>query len=163
MTIGQRIEVLEQRLGELKAQLQGLESRLDTTATELRQQIEAVKFEARQSHDALRERLDRAEKQQTEINARAFPLIGFGILLSSLAAEIARLPVLLNLAIVVLSTGFAFQVIQPIAEPGWIEWQEGRRKRGIPSLRERWCAAWAAVEGAPVTVPHWLLLNRLGG
>lgn len=162
LTLEQRIDVLEKRANQLYTQLQGLESRLDTTAAELRQAIADVKAEARQTYAELKARLDLAEKQQTEINARAFPLVGFGIVISSLAGPMAdHLPASLDLAFVVLPAAFAARVIYPIAKPGWLKWQASRRERGIPTWRQRVAALIASMERTPLKTAQWVMMARL--
>jgi outer membrane murein-binding lipoprotein Lpp len=161
LTLEERIDVLERKANQLHTQLQGLEARLDATAAEVRQAIAKVKADAMQTYAELKARLDLAEKQQTEINARAFPLVGFGIVISGLAEPMAEhLPAWLDLAFVFLSAAFAARVIYPIAKPGWSKWQADRRERGIPTWRQQAATLLGAVERTPVPTAQWALMSR---
>jgi membrane protein implicated in regulation of membrane protease activity len=49
------------------------------------------------------------------LEARALPLIGFGIVISGLAADLAKLPVWIDLVGLVLATIFSLRIVVPIA------------------------------------------------
>jgi hypothetical protein len=81
----------------------------------LEQSISQLSSSTRSEHERIYRQIDHQEKEQTELEARALPLIGFGIVISGLAADLAKLPVWIDVVGLVLATIFSLRIVVPIA------------------------------------------------
>lgn len=68
----------------------------------------------RQWRESIHRRIDHQEKEH-RAGGRALPLISFGILISGLAADLAKLPVWIDVVGLVLATIFSLRIVAPIA------------------------------------------------
>jgi hypothetical protein len=111
----------EEQLAQLWSELErvdqdlaGLRTDMSEKESALRASIAEVQMDVQTKHGEVVRRLEEAAKKETKINATALPLIGFGILLSSGATDIARLPVCANIAVLIVFVGISVRVSWPI-------------------------------------------------
>ena len=96
-------------------------------AEAIERSVKDVDHRERDQHEELLRRLQEAEEQQTEFNARALPLIGFGIVLMTAAGWLAQRPIWVNAVVVVFVLALSVRVVGPIASRSWRRRQEERR------------------------------------
>lgn len=125
LTTEERFALLDQRMENFQKQLLAAEQRSEKANKELRELIKATEAGARRRSEALGVRIDRMEVDQVELNAAAFPLIGFGIVISGLDTQLASLPVWADVSVLVLATVVSVRVVGPNV----LRWQRDRRER----------------------------------
>jgi len=113
LTTDQKVDALWERTNRLHDELRGLDERHQQASKELREGIQAAVDEARDKHQVVTQRIDQMESEQVELNAAAFPLIGFGIFISGLDGELAMLPIWANVSILGLAAAVSVRVVAP--------------------------------------------------
>jgi hypothetical protein len=113
-TVKEQLSQLWTELNSLRADLRTLGSDTRQEVKDLSRRIVAFDNLGMERHQEITRRVEMAEQQQTQFNAMALPLIGFGIVLSGLAQPIAQWPLVFNVALLVLIVGFSAQVVVPI-------------------------------------------------
>ena len=79
------------------------------------------------------QRISRTHDEQVKLNAAAFPLIGFGIVISDLDAELAALPLWADLSVLGVATALSVRVVVPNIR----RWQVDRRERRSVEFSKR--------------------------
>jgi hypothetical protein len=124
---GSTEEQVEQIWRELDAVREDL-GRLRTETTVRAKAIEKTVKDLRQRnsewHQDLLRRIEQAEEEQTEFNARALPLIGFGIVLTAAASWLAERPLWVNVVAIAAVLALSIRVLGPIVRRGWRRWQD---------------------------------------
>lgn len=91
-----------------------LEGEVEEKVAAFRTTISEVRGELQAKHSEIVGCLDKAEAESAKINASALPLIGFGVLLSSAATDLARLPLWLNVVLLVIVLLGSIRVLVPL-------------------------------------------------
>ena len=92
---------------------------------EVRSDIEGASLRSRKRDEALSNRVDTMEEEQVKLNAAAFPLIGFGIVISGLDGELAAAPLWLDWTVL----GVAVIASARVVSPNIRAWHVERRER----------------------------------
>jgi hypothetical protein len=97
----ERVERLEQRVATLKKMHSENERAIEKEAADRREMVERVSSKIVQEAAAIRSEIAAVEQNALLVDARALPVIGFGIVLTSIPDLIARSTTLSGLAIAV--------------------------------------------------------------
>lgn len=100
---------------------------------ELRSNLEAASLQSRERDEAADNRLDAMEESQVKLNAAAFPLIGFGIVISGLDTELAAAPLWLDCTVLIVAVIASLRVVSPNIRA----WQVERREHIAVEGQER--------------------------
>jgi hypothetical protein len=100
-SLDERVAYLASELERIDTDLRSLRTDVDAKDAAQQAALHALKDDLGRRYAEIDRRIDEAKTEETKINASALPLIGFGIVLSSGAADIARLPVWANVIVLV--------------------------------------------------------------
>jgi hypothetical protein len=114
----EQLDKVWEQIGRLHDTLASLRNEMDTKHSAQREALASAHWEIADRHHKVVRRLDHAEGKATRINASALPVIGFGIVLSSGAADLARMPVWLNIAFLILFLALSAAAMSPILRRG---------------------------------------------
>ena len=124
--VEEQVRLLWDELDSVREDLSKLRSDTHTRDKEIERTVAALDQKIRQQHQDLLMLFRESEQQQTEFNARALPLIGFGIVLTAVADWLAQWP-WVNLIVVAVVVLLSVRVLAPIAVRGWRRRQDQRR------------------------------------
>lgn len=131
--VDEQLEQLWQEIDLVRGDLGKLRTDTEERAKAIERTVAALDQRERTQHEDLLRRLQEAEEQQTEFNARALPLIGFGIVLSAAASWLAERSFWVNVVVWVLMVAIGVRVVGPIVTRGWRRRQDERRATSTES------------------------------
>lgn len=108
--VDQRVERLRLYVEGLFSALESMEVRLGHRLTEHDSEFVAVRRLITEGLDEVSTRLDESERRAAAIDARALPVVGFGVVLTALPDELSALPGPVWLGVLVVACGFALAV-----------------------------------------------------
>ena len=114
----EQLDKVWEQIGRLHDTLASLRNEMDTKHSAQRDALASAHQEIADRHHKVVRRLDHAEGKATRINASAPTGDRFGIVLSSGAADFARMPVCLNIAFLILFLALSAAAMSPILRQG---------------------------------------------
>lgn len=125
LSTAEKVDALWERTNRLHEELRAIDARHQQTSREIRQDLQVAVDQARENHHEITRRINQMQDEQVELNAAAFPLIGFGIVISGLDAELAALSLWADLSVLGVATALSVRVVGPNIR----RWQLERRER----------------------------------
>jgi ElaB/YqjD/DUF883 family membrane-anchored ribosome-binding protein len=132
-SIDEKVDALWELTNRLHEEFRAVDARHQQTSSEMRQKLQAAVDEARENYQETTHRISKMQDEQVELNAAAFPLIGFGIVISSMDTELAALPLWADLSVLGVATAVSVRVVGPNIH----RWQVERRKRKAIEFSKR--------------------------
>jgi hypothetical protein len=123
----EQVKQLWRELDSVREDLGKLRTETNVRAKAIEKTVEDLSRKSSEWHQDLLRRIQQAEEEQTEFNARALPLIGFGIVLTAAASWLAGRPLWVNVLVIAAALALSIRVVGPIVRRGWGRWQDKRR------------------------------------
>jgi hypothetical protein len=123
----EQVEQIWRELDAVREDLGRLRTETTVRAKAIEKTVEDLRQKNSEWHQDLLRRIEQAEEEQTEFNARALPLIGFGIVLTAAASWLAERPLWVNVVAIAAVLALSIRVVGPIVRRGWRRWQDKRR------------------------------------
>jgi hypothetical protein len=132
----EQVKQLWRELDFLREDLGKLRTETNVRAKAIEKTVEDLSRKSSEWHQDLLRRIQQAEEEQTEFNARALPLIGFGIVLTAAASWLAERPLWVNVVAIAAVLTLSIRVVGPIVRRGWGRWRDKRRVELLQSEPE---------------------------
>ena len=123
----EQVEQIWRELDAVREDLGRLRTETTARAKAIEKSVEDLRQKNSEGHQDLLRRIEQAEKEQSEFNARALPLIGCGIVLTAAASWLAERPLWVNVVVIAAVLALSIRVVGPIVRRGWRRWQNKRR------------------------------------
>jgi hypothetical protein len=123
----EQVEQIWRELDAVREDLGRLRTETTVRAKAIEKTVEDLRQKNSEWHQDLLRRIEQAEEEQTEFNARALPLIGFGIVLTAAASWLAERPLWVSGVVIAAVLALSIRVVGPIVRRGWRRWQDKRR------------------------------------